>query len=193
MSEFLLRLRVMLIAGLAILFLTLFLVFPEVIEEIAREIQNQEDGVRIGLVAVALVVDALLIWVIVQEFRAVRQNVRGLLVRSSDATAKVSLESVEKNLEAQITKLEDIFATRADVQAERGRVLVELEIDARDTIDVRKKTREINRDITRIVDKQLGLSLGNKPIIKFNLMSQPTTDAPPVVNKPTAPTNYLQG
>lgn len=173
MGEFLLRIRVILIAILFIIFITVVLVFPQIIEDVAQGIQEQDDNIRIGLVIAAVVVDLLLIWLIVQEVRMVRRNVRGLLVRSSDATAKVSLDSVQRNLEAQITKLEDIFATRADVQAERGRVLVELEVDARDTIDVRKKTKEINRDIGRIVDKQLGLKLGAKPIIKFNLLREP--------------------
>lgn len=176
MSEFFLRLRLILIIIVSILLLTLFLVFPTVVEDIAQSIQDQEDPVRVGLVLAAVLIDLLLIWILVQELRMVRQNVRGLLVRSGDATAKVSLESVEKNLEAQVVRIEDIFAAHADVQAERGKVLVEMEIDARDTIDVRKKTKEINRDITRIVDKQLGLSLGGKPVIKFNLMSQPPVE-----------------
>lgn len=173
MNEFLLRIRVILIAGLFILGLTVFLVFPELVKDAAETIQDQKDEVRIGLVAVAVIVDLFLIWVIVQEVRMVRRNVRGLLVRSRDATAKISLESVQRNLEAQIVKIEDIFAARAEVQAERGRLLVELEVDARDTIDVRGKTRQINRDINRIVDKQLGLSLGTKPLIKFNLYNKP--------------------
>lgn len=173
MTEFLLRMRVIVIAFLFIVVFTAFFVFPDVVKEAAETIQDQNNEVRIGLVAAAVLVDALLLWVIVQEGRLVRQNVRGLLVRSGEATAKVSLESVQRNLEAQIVKLEDIFAARAEVQAERGRVLVELDVDARDTIDVRKKTRDINRDISRIVDKQLGLKLGAKPIIKFNLYPQP--------------------
>lgn len=173
MNEFFLRMRVIMIALLFILVFTAFFVFPELVKEAAETIQEQNNEVRVGLVAAAVLVDGLLLWVIVQEGRLVRQNVRGLLVRSGDATAKVSLESVQRNLEAQIVKLEDIFAAQAEVQAERGRVLVELEVEARDTIDVRKKTREINRDISRIVDKQLGLRLGAKPIIKFNLYAQP--------------------
>src|SRR5690606_34618139 len=77
------------------------------------------------------------------------------------------------NIDSQVAKLNDIFAVESEVKAVQGRVSVEIDIDAADRIDVRKKTNEIQREVKKIVDRQMGLKLGPKPVIRFQLMSAP--------------------
>lgn len=190
MRDFFLRLRVILFSLIGIILITGFLVFPKNVKELAEELENQEDSVRIILAMSAAMADALLLFIIYQELRPRPRNEEGLLVKSRGASAEVTLESVKSHLETQISRLEDIYSAFANVKAFRGRVDVEMSIDAKDKVNVRKKSTQVNREIIKIIEKQLGLKLADKPVIVFRLMSEPVQMAAAPIADFTTPPSY---
>jgi len=200
MREFFIRVRTILIALLFIILITGFLVFPGQLADFAERIETQENQIRALLALAAVVADAILLFIIVQELRFRSRNAQGLLVRSRAISAEVSLESVQSNLDAQIAKLTGVFAARTLVRAERGRVAIEIDIDADDKSDIRKASKQIHREIVKIIEKQMGLKLGAKPVIRFRLMGQPAkidlNEPEPIANpappSDTAPTPIIR-
>lgn len=184
MREFFIRLRIILISLLFIILVTAFLVFPKNVADVANELDQQESGIRLLLVLAALLADLVLLSIIYQELRPRRRTAQGLIVRSRGSSAEISFESVKSSLNSQIGKVSGVHAVNARVRGERGRVVVELDIDADETVHLRKKTDEIHREIVKIVERQLGLRLASKPLIKFRLLSEP---APLRVSSAAAP------
>jgi len=182
MRSFFLRLRSIIIALFFIVVLTGFLVLPEQMIRLAEEIDGQERNIRALLVAWALLADFILVYIIWQELRVHRGDDEQLIVKSRGASAEITLDSVQNNIEAQLQKLEQVYGVQADVRNERGKVLVDAEVDADENVNVPKKTNEIHREIKKVVERQMGLKLGDKPQIRFRLMSQPAVLSSPATN-----------
>lgn len=179
MRTFLSRLRVVLLASIFIVLMTAFMVFPEGVADFANKLADQENTVRILMALCAVLADVLLALLIWRELQNARRDIKGLTVRAREANVEVSLESVRDALTTHISSLEDIFDVETAVRGTYGRVVITMGITARDKIDVRKKTAEIHREIVKIVEKQMGLRLANRPDLRFTLINEPTPEAEP--------------
>lgn len=183
MRELFIRIRIILISLIFLFFVTGFLVFPSGIADLANELESQESGIRILLVFLAVLADAALIFIIYQEIRPRAYSGNGLIVRGGAPKTEVSLESVRQNLNYQIGELEDVFAAFSKVQALKGRVEIELQADLRDSVNVKRKSQQINREIVKIVEKQMGLRLARKPALRFDLVREPKPSLPEPISE----------
>jgi hypothetical protein len=185
MRSFFLRLRSIVIAICFIIVLTGFLVLPEQVIRIAEEINNQEDRVRLLSIVTAVLADFILIYIIWTELR-VRHHHDENIFRSRSGGAEITLDSVQKNLESQLGKVDMVYGIMSEVRNERGKVAVDVEVGADENVNVPKKTSEINREVKKVVERQMGLKLAEKPQIRFRLLSQPAP-APSPMPRPAAP------
>lgn len=191
MRELLIRIRIVFISAFFILFITGFLVFPKAVSDLALALEEQESGIRLLLVILAVLADAALVFIIYQELRTPlrKYNEDSLPVRARGSHAEISMESVKQNLNSQLMALDDIFSVQTDVESVRGRVAVDMNINARDTVNIKRKTSLIQREIKKIVERQLGLKLDSTPTLHFELSSTAKVHLAEPPPKPTAETD----
>jgi hypothetical protein len=185
MRNLFLKLRVIFVALIFITLITGLLVFPQQVGEVASQIEEQEGSNRLLLAVTAVLADVVLLVIIFQELGIGSGQSKGLAVNSRGSRMEITPESIQRHLDAQLGNLEDVFAARSTVRAEKGRVMVEIDVDAHERIDVRKKTAQLQREISKIIEKQIGLKLAAKPVIHFQLMSEPQSEWLP--DAPTEP------
>jgi hypothetical protein len=174
MRNLFLKLRVIFVALIFITLITGFLIFPREVGEVASQIEQQEGSNRLLLAVTAVLADVVLLVIIFQELGIGAERPQGLVVSSRGSRMEITPDSIQRHLDAQLGTLEDVFAVRSIVRSQKGRVMVEMEVDAHEKIDVRKKTAQLQREISKIIEKQIGLKLAAKPVIRFQLMSEPS-------------------
>jgi len=194
MRTFFLKLRSIVIAIAFIIVLTGFLVLPEQVIRVAEEINNQEDNIRLLSIVTAVLADFILVYIIWTELR-VRRHFDEDIFQSSTGGAEITLDSVQKNVEGQLSKLDMVYGIMSNIRNERGKVAIDVEVGADDNVNVPKKTKEISREIKKIVERQMGLKLAAKPQIRFRLLSQgqqassmPSPASSPAVSSPVLTT-----
>ncbi len=192
--------------------ITLFLVFPRVVNQLASVLGNMGDtpggppfewGQAALHVAIAVVIDALLLYFfIVRPTRRLRDSLEapGLEVRKGAGRAYIDTESVRQRVIAAIAQVADIQHTDVIVQNEAGRAVIRLNIVTDVLLNGPKKKNEINREVRKIVEDQLGVDVKGKPTIIFTLSTEAdsvpligagssATEAPAMMrNMPPAPT-----
>ena len=130
-------------------------------------------------VALALLVDvvcAVLIWL---EIR--RRRPRAIRVRSiSGGQAELTVESVARRLEHNISQLDGVTFVKPNVWGKRGGVEVELDLETSPEVDVPTKTEEVCQVTREAVEDKMGLKL-HKVRVNIKYASYPTE--PPMASE----------
>ena len=170
------------------LIITLFLVFPRVVNQLADlfgNMGNTLDGLPFDWgqaavhVAIAVVIDLLLVYFfILRPTRRLRESLDtpGLEVRKGAGRAYIDTESVRQRVIAAVGKVADIQHADVLVENESGRAIIRLNIVTDVLLNGPKKKNEINREVRKVVEDQLGVDVKGKPTINFTL----TNEAGPV-------------
>ncbi len=177
--------RLLAILGIILLMLTVtaFLAAPQLILDIATRLNDASLPMRVLQLLVALLIDALLISLIYRLLRPQRSE--GLMVRVRGARTEVSIDSVQRQINARVNEVPDVIAAQAEVAAENGNARISLRVRARADIVVPEKQKEITRVLKQLVEKQLGLRLAGPPIVHINLVEEEEGEAPAAA-EPTA-------
>jgi hypothetical protein len=171
---------------------TLFVVFPRVVNELANLLGQMGDPLELlpALIhsGVALLIDFLLGYFFVvrplQRFRRSR-GARGLIVRKGQGVAFMDTESVRQQIYAAISKIDAVKRTEVSVTNDLGRAEIQLNILADNQINAAKKKQEIRRETKKIVEDQLGIALAGEPVINMRL--EPIAGEVPYAVPPEAP------
>lgn len=168
---------------------TVLLVSPQAVIALAEGLNSVDTAGRAIQLLLALLIDLLLLGLLYQLLR--RTASRGLMVRARGARTEVSIDSVRRQIMAQIAQLPDVLDVQTEVRAERGNARVALRVKATPDITVPDKQNEINRALRQVVEKQMGLRLAGPPVIHIELQTgkeplEPPVEAPaPLVPRPT--------
>jgi hypothetical protein len=171
---------------------TLFIVFPRVVNELANLLGQMGDPLELlpALIhtGVALLIDFLIGYFFVvrplQRFRRSR-GARGLIVRKGQGVAFMDTESVRQQIYAALSKIDAVKRTEVSVNNDLGRAEIQLNILADNQINAAKKKQEIRRETKKVVEDQLGIALANEPVINMRL--EPITGEVPYAVPPEAP------
>jgi hypothetical protein len=168
-------------ALLIIILVWLFLVFPRVVNQLADLLGQMGTGdnifmVDLGMGAVHALI-ALVITVIVAYFfiwRPTRQlkeslDAPGLIIKKGEGIGYVDTESVRQQIFAAISKFTDIKRADVNVENDAGRALIRMSIVTDILLNGPQKKNEINREVRKIVQDQLGIDIQGKPMINFSL------------------------
>lgn len=164
---------------------------PQVVVQVAQGLGDTPAGTRTLLIVAAIVIDLLLLAVAVRIIRP--QNKEELTVRTRGATTKVSLDSVQRQINTRIAQVSDVLHVHTDVEVTNGSASVELHVRTRPDIMIPEKQREIGRVLRQLVEKQMGLRLASDPLIHIALATDEfdTTDRVTAVMEPDAEHAYM--
>ncbi|MBL8156816.1 MAG: hypothetical protein JNM70_21750 [Anaerolineae bacterium] len=180
-----LRRLIVLLMGVALIGATAaLLLVPKNVGEWAGSISEVSLVIRLLL---AVVIGAVLLLLTLALIRPdPRAKLPGLVMRTSGALADVSVESARERILKAVGDVKDVVSVEAQVKPVQGRADVELHVTVFGH-DVRlpDKQKEINRAISQVVDKQLGLRMAGQPRVHIRIHGeetarQPTVAAPPV-------------
>ena len=167
MRNFLKRLAISLGLIALLLIVTVILVAPQIVADLANQMAAAATPVRIVEVLAAILIDAVLIGLIYRT--AFPGRIEGLTVRARGAKTAVSLDSVQRQINNTIAQVSDVLAVQTEVVDEQGDVRVALRVRTRPDIMVPEKQKEISRTLRQVVEKQLGLRLAGPATIHIAL------------------------
>jgi len=176
--NFITRLLLILAVITLLVGVTVLLVSPQAVIALAEGLNSADTAGRAIQLLLALLIDLLLLGLLYQLLR--RAASRGLMVRARGAKTEVSIDSVRRQIMAQISQLPDVLDAQTEVRAERGNARVTLRVKATPDITVPDKQNEINRALRQVVEKQMGLRLAGPPVIHIELQTSKEPPEPPV-------------
>lgn len=160
---YLFLITVTLIAAIVILLLS-----PQTVTSWSATISEQSVIARIILAALAGIVLFALTYLQVRPDR--REKATGLMMRASGAITEVSVESARERILKVVGAVSGVVSVDAQVRPVRGRADVELQVTVTgDDTALPAKQKEINRALSQVVDKQLGLQMAGHPRVKIQL------------------------
>ncbi len=164
---------------------------PQVVVQVAQSLGDTPAGTRTLLIVAAIVIDLLLLAVAVRIIRP--PNKEELMVRTRGATTKVSVDSVQRQINTRIAQVSDVLHVHTDVEVTNGSARVELHVRTRPDIMIPEKQREIGRVLRQLVEKQMGLRMASEPLIHIALATDEfdTTDRVTSVMEPDAAHTYM--
>ena len=164
--------RIVIALGLLVVVagVTLFLVTPTVIIDLATRLNEATALMRTVQAVIALLVDALLLVVIYRVLRPVRDEM--LIVRARGAKAAVSIDSVQRQINARLSQVSDVLDVQNEVEVEKGSASVTLYVRTRPDIRIPEKQKEINRVLHQLVEKQMGLRMAGPPVLHLALAAE---------------------
>lgn len=168
--------------------ITLFVVFPRVVNELASLTGNMGDPLELGPAIVhgliALLIDVVIVYFFMllplRRFRRERAG-EGLMVQKGQGVAYIDTESVRQQIFAAVSKIPDVDRVRVSVENHLGRANVQLNLLTDNTINGSKKKAEVLREVKKVVEDQLGVLLAGDPVINLSLEPVTTTDIPQAV------------
>ncbi len=177
---------------------TLFVVFPRVVNMLADLLGNMGTPLEAGPAAlhgaIALVIDLVLAYFFIwQPVRRLSESLEspGLRVRKGEGTAYIDTESVRQRIVSALSKVADIQQAEVSVGNEAGRALIRLNVVTDVGINGPKKKNEINREVKKVVQDQLGVEVSGQPTINFTLGGrEPGASMPAIassVSEPVSP------
>lgn len=167
MRNFLKRLVISLGLIALMILVTIVLVAPQVVADLATRMAEAATPIRIVEVLAAILIDAVLIGLVYRT--AFPDRMEGLTVRARGAKTAVSIDSVQRQINNTIAQVSDVLAVQTEVVDEQGDVRVALRVRTRPDIMVPEKQKEINRTLRQVVEKQLGLRLAGPATIHIAL------------------------
>jgi len=133
-------------------------------------------------VLLALLVDvicAVLIWL---EFR--RRRPKAIRLQSiTGGEAELTVESVARRVEHNISQLGGVVFVKPNVWARRGGVEVELDLETSPEVDVPTKTEEVCQVTREAVEDKMGLKLR---MVRVRVKHAPYSAEPPIVSEPAS-------
>lgn len=168
-------------ALLIIIMVWLFLVFPRVVNQLADLLGQMGTGDNVFMVdltlgaihfAIAFVISIIIayffIWRPTRRLREVL-DAPGLIIRKGEGMGFVDTESVRQQIFAAISKFTDIKRAEVNVENDAGRALIRMSIVTDILMNGPQKKNEINREVRKIVQDQMGIDIQGKPTISFSL------------------------
>lgn len=171
MREFLIRVRIILILLFFMVLVTILFIFPGQVADFAQALDDQDTLIRILMGLTAILADVGMGFLVFRELEQIRHpgSGDGLTVRSREANVQVSVQSVQSNLDSHLKQIEGLHTVNTRVASQQGRVSIKLDITADDSVDIRKKIKEINKEIEQVVENQMGVRVAGKPVINLQL------------------------
>ena len=162
------------ISGLVLIgVVTVLLLVPESLVAMLETIQTLGLIVRLVIVIVVNIVILIILYLLT---RSRRQPSKGLAVNASGAFADVSVESARTNNPERRQCGADVTAAGATVKAVEGRADVDLNVQVSGKgVAIPQKQREINRALSQVINKQLGLRMRGKPRVHITLEGEQAT------------------
>ncbi len=177
----------------------MFLVFPRVANILADLLGTNPEELTHWVPALIITAILLLIayfWVLVpyRMFRSTH-NDHGLIVQRGQGRAFMDTESARQQVYAAVSRIPNVQRTEVTIGNELGRAAVTMNILANNTINGPKKKQEINREVKKVIQDQLGIQLAGEPIINMSLEpigaevphAAPDTAPAPLQSKPPQP------
>jgi uncharacterized alkaline shock family protein YloU len=132
-------------------------------------------------VAVALLVDVVCTVLLWLEFR--RRRPRTIRMQSiSGGQAELTVDSVARRLEHNISRLEGVTFIKPDVWGKRGGVEVELDLETSPEVDVPTKTEEVCQVTREAIEDKMGLKLRK---VRVNIKHAPYPTEPLTISDQT--------
>jgi uncharacterized alkaline shock family protein YloU len=182
------RVVVVLLLLVTIIVMTIVLVVPRpVIEALQEWLWNLDANLALVSppillvmgVALALLVDVICVVLIWLEFR--RRRPGAIRVQSvTGGQAELSVDSVARRLERDISRLEGVTFIKPNVWGRRGGVEVELDLETSPEADVPTKTEEVCQVTREAVEDKMGLRLRK---VRVNIKHAPYPTEPPMVSE----------
>jgi hypothetical protein len=132
----------------------------------------------------AVVLDIILVLFLIAEVR--RPAAKAIRVKkTAGGEVQVSVNSIADRLKYEIDQLASVLRTKPQVQAKRGGVVVELDVETVAEIDVPQKADQIVETARRVVEEKMGLKLARPPKVNLRAVPYPSTPARPKISAPT--------
>lgn len=155
---------------------------------------HRDNASRLILSLGALVLIILSFLVIILEL-APEEEVKELKVEQGGATTVLPAEAVRAQLEAALTALPQVTAARARVSTRDRAIAVALELTVVPGSNVAALGQEVNRVVSEVLDRDLGLPLAAPPSVRIafggtkaepvaSSLAQPPSDVPPAPPEP---------
>ncbi len=131
------------------------------------------------LIAVGAVIDFGLLLLIVLELR--RPGAKAVKVqRVEEGTALLTVDSIKRRLSFYIDSLEDVISVKPQVQVQRNKVSVSVDVQTTATTNIPAKAQEVVSTIRMVVVETLGLELRGQPEVSIKTRSYKELSAPTV-------------
>lgn len=153
---------------LLLIAVTSFLMLPEYVMQAIEYLSELSYSLRLVIV---VIVDLLIILAVFAQLRGTeRYRGRELMVQAGDSKTTVTVESLRQRVQRAVHELEDIETVESEVKGKRGMAHINLEVTtSKDEVNIPEKQREIDRVIKQVVVKQMGIKLGEPPVINIRL------------------------
>lgn len=180
------RVLMVLILLVAIVLCSVVLVFPvRVLDAVAEQsadlvglLNGLEWYVRLAMgIVVALIIDALLVFLIVLEVR--RPSRKAIRVeKAAGGEVLIGVASIADRVRYEVDQLPGVLRTRPKVTGKRAGVVVELDVEGATTINVPEQAEQIVRVVQRAVEEDMGLKLARLPKVNLRVVPYPKTPKP---------------
>lgn len=148
-------------------FIQQLVIFADRMERVEPRIMLQD---RLILIAIAAVVDLVLILFLLLQFRrSAPKSVR--IQRVEDGTALLSADSIQKRLAFYIDGLPEVVNVQPKVRIKKDTVAVAVDVQTSADVDVPSKAREIVSVIRMVVTETMGLALHGEPQVNIRTAS----------------------
>lgn len=161
------NIALVLLALVLITIVTVVFVAPEAIITLFQSITRINIVVRL---AVALVLDLLILAVVYLRLRPSTQSPEGLIVKASGAQADIGIDSARSMILAAVKEVPDVYTVDVNLSAVDGKADIELDVRVEgDSVNIPAKQREIDRALKQVTNKQLGLDILGRPRVHIHL------------------------
>lgn len=167
MGSFVRRLFSMLAVIILMIGTTALLAVPQLVASLAENLSNTPANTRTLLIVAAVAIDVMLAAVLVRILRPRKKD--ELMVRARGAKTQVSVDSVQRQINARVAQVSDVLHVHTDVEVTKGGASVEMHVRTRPDIMIPEKQKELARVLRLLVEKQMGLRLSGEPIIHIAL------------------------
>lgn len=156
---------------------TLFLVFPRVVNDLANIFGNMGDPLDLGQGLIHLAV-AVVIWGVIgyfyiyrpiQQFRFAR-SAKGLIVGKGRGIGFMDAESVRQQIFAAVARISEVQRMEVSVINDMGKAEIYLNILSGNRINAAQKKQEIRREVKKVVEDTLGITMAAEPVINIKLV-----------------------
>ncbi len=185
--NFLTRVYLLLLVLLVGIALTVFLLWPAVVSDLAGSVAEISPVLRLLLAAA---VDLVLLALLFVQFRSNRRpETTGLMMRAPGAVTEVSIDSARDRILKAVSDVTDVVSVEAQVRPVRGRAEIDLDVEVLgDDVRLPDKQRDINRALKQVINKQLGLQMAGRPRVRIRLHGEkPAATVPPACVEPAPP------
>jgi hypothetical protein len=173
------RIVVVVLLILALLLVSVTALIPDTVIERLVEVAGWADRLvgrmerpidNLLLIGVGAVIDFGLLLLLVLELR--RPGAKAVRVqRVEEGAAMLTVDSIKRRLSYYIDGLEDVISVKPQVQVQRNKVRVAVDVQTAATTNVPAKAQEVVSTIRMVVVETLGLELRGQPEVNIKTRS----------------------